>query len=203
MGLVTLDASSNGGAPTAAKRQRGRRRGRRHFMHYNFARPHQSLGKNTTPGDGGGHQRSRLDVGGDRLPAGLDLSNGNAWQRYDQNASWSAVAQGGRNWTRLGGAYDRRRNLVDSLRCADNLALLRPVGGAWHPSSGVGHPASLSRSRAAGLRLTYPFVMSRAIKFAFAASLLLSSRTDTPAFRSAYSRWASKLPEWSSSKTPR
>ena len=40
-----------------------------YFMHYNFGRVHMSLGKNTTPRDGGGDQRPRLDVRGDRRAA--------------------------------------------------------------------------------------------------------------------------------------
>ncbi len=40
-------------------------------MHYNFARAHQSLGKNTTPRHSHRYQRSRLDLRGDRGAAGL------------------------------------------------------------------------------------------------------------------------------------
>ena len=42
-----------------------------HFMDYNFARAHSSLGKQTTPGDGGWRGGSRLDGSRDRRPARL------------------------------------------------------------------------------------------------------------------------------------
>jgi len=45
-----------------------------HYMHYNFARPHSSLGRNTTPAMAAGIRQSRLDGRGDRRAARLSVA---------------------------------------------------------------------------------------------------------------------------------
>jgi hypothetical protein len=45
-----------------------------HFMHYNFARPHQALKGTLSPDSGGRGDRSRLELGRDRGVVGLTLS---------------------------------------------------------------------------------------------------------------------------------